>query len=131
MSGGAGAVVLDASAVLALLHEEPGADVVADALARALVSAVNLSECVAQLVAAGVRDADARAALELLGLTVVPFDAEQAWDAGCLRTATRRLGLSLGDRACLALARLRGLPVLTADRAWVRLDVGVEVRPIR
>lgn len=131
MSVEAGAVVLDASAVLALLHAEPGAGVVADALAGALMSAVILSECAARLVAAGVRETDARAALDLPGFTVVPLDAEQAWEAGCLRVATRRSGPSLGGRACLVLVRLRALPALTADRARARLDLGVEARPIR
>ena len=66
-----------------------------------------------------------------LGLTVVPFDEEQAYKAGLLRQTTRSQGLSLGDRACLALAHSLGLPAITADRAWSNLNVGVEVILVR
>lgn len=66
-----------------------------------------------------------------LGLEVIPFDEDQAYEAGLLRTATRDAGLSLGDRGCLSLSRVKGLPVLTADKTWLDLRVGVEVKVIR
>jgi ribonuclease VapC len=124
-------VVLDASALLALLNEEPGSEAVAQAFPRAAVSAVNLSEVVAKLVEAGMPIEEVRRILEDLDLDVRPFDAEMAYSSGALRAATRTLGLSLGDRACLALGQFLGRPVLTTDRAWESLDLGVTVRPIR
>jgi PIN domain nuclease of toxin-antitoxin system len=124
--------VLDASALLALLNGEPGQEVVAQALGGgAVVGAVNFSEVVASLVGAGMPAEAVREALDGLELDVVAFDLTQAYATGLLRSATRDLGLSLGDRACLALAALRQLPALTADRAWASLDVGVAIRVIR
>lgn len=124
------AVVLDASALVAFLRDEPGADLVDRTLAEvdvALLSTVNLTE-VLQLLGPTLPD--------VVGgddpiVTVVPFDEEQARDAADLHPRTRAVGLSLGDRACLALGRTRGLPVLTADRAWEAADVGIEIRMIR
>jgi len=124
-------VVLDASALLALVYAEPGSDVVGAMLSNARISAVNLSEVAAKLAEGGMTAPDIRAALDGLGLSVVPFDADLAYAAGLLRPATKAAGLSLGDRACLALAARLGLPALTADAAWQRVDVGVDVRPIR
>lgn len=69
--------------------------------------------------------------VEALGLTVVPFDGDTAMRAGLLRDATRAAGLSLGDRACIAVALREGLPALTADQVWTRVDVGVEIKLIR
>ena len=115
------AVALDASALLALLQQEPGADVVAALLSRCLISAVNLSEVVAKLTDHGMPAEDIRAALDGLPLDVRPFDPEAAYAAGALRRVTRGDGLSFGDRACLALANQLGLEAVTADRAWSRL----------
>lgn len=115
-------VVLDSSAILALLINEPGSDVVEAALPRALLSTVNLAEVVAKLCERGVPAEEATSMIDEIGVVIVEFDAEQATRAGALRPSTRRAGLSLGDRACLALAHLRNLPVLTADTAWARLD---------
>ena len=126
-----GDAVLDASALLALLNDEPGADVVARTVPHGVVCAVNHSEVVAKLSGAGVPAADIVAALGGLGLEVVAFDEALSLAAGLLRTVTAHLGLSLGDRACLALAQARGLPALTADRVWLDLDLEVEVRAIR
>ncbi len=129
--------VLDASALLALLQREPGQERVAEAIARgSAISAVNLSEVVAKLRDAGVPESAIQQSLEGLaarGLDVVPFDEVLAMAAGFLRPHTRSLGLSLGDRACIALGRARGQPVLTADRSWTRVSsaIGVEVRVIR
>ena len=124
-------VVLDASALLAVLHREPGAEWVEPVLHTAQLSSVNWSEVFQKALARGVDVRDLRRDLESLGLEIVPFTAEQGEEAARLWPLTRSLGLSLGDRACLALARLAGLPALTADGDWARADVGVEVRLIR
>jgi PIN domain nuclease of toxin-antitoxin system len=123
-------VVLDASAVLALLQDEPGGNRVLESLPGALICSVNLSEIVAKLAELGMPESDIRLALSL-GLEVVSFDEALAFSAGALRSATRAAGLSLGDRACLALARSRALPALTTDRAWRDIDVDVDVEVIR
>jgi ribonuclease VapC len=127
----AASVVLDASAVLALLNDEPGADEVAAALPDAVLSSVNLSEAAAILADIGMKADDARAVLSGLGVMTVPFDDELAFLAANLRRGTRSAGLSFGDRACLALAQQRRIAALTADRAWTRLKLGVEIRLIR
>lgn len=122
--------VLDASAVLALRYQEPGWQLVADVQHR-LVSSVNLAETLSKLIDRGHSPEDAEAALALLRLRVIPFDEAQAAEAARLRPLTRAFGLSLGDRACLALARVRGLPVLTADRTSEHAAPHVSIRSIR
>lgn len=124
-------VVLDASAVLAYLQGEPGGDLVAEQMAAAVIGAVNLSEVIAKLVDKGLDQGAVDETLQSVGLEAVAFDLAQARAAGLMRAATRKRGLSLGDRACLALARARGAPALTADRAWTEVAAGVEVRLIR
>jgi PIN domain nuclease of toxin-antitoxin system len=124
-------VVLDSSAVLAMLWDEPGAARVVDALPGARISAVNLAEVTAKLVDRGASDEDATEILRSLGLDTVAFDPEQARAAGLMRRATQKAGLSLGDRACLALARAERAVALTADRAWTGLSLGVDVEVIR
>lgn len=120
--------VLDASALLAIILPEPGAERVAAVMRLgAAISAVNLSEAVAKLIDYGWSDHDIESEIAILSLRILPFDAESAWLAGRLRTTTRHAGLSLGDRICLALATQLGLPVLTADGNWVTLDVRVEL----
>lgn len=126
--------VLDASALLACVHHEPGEEVVIDALlAGAVMSSVNLSEVVARLSDGGMPAAEIRATLASFELAVAPFDEDAALAAGLLRQATRPFGLSLGDRACVALAMREGLPALTGDRAWrdVGSTLGVEVEVFR
>lgn len=123
--------VIDASALLALLNSEPGADIVAEALPGGVISAVNLSEVVAKLCGAGMPEKAIRQALQPLGLEIVPFDEEQSYQAGLMLTSTHDAGLSLGDRACLSLAKLLGVVALTADRAWEGLPVGTSVKVIR
>lgn len=120
-----GPVVLDASAVLALLQGEAGADIVADLLPRGAMSAVNLSEVVAKLTDHGMPADAARTALDGLPIEVHPFDRDAAYAAGELRRVTRGAGLSLGDRACLALAMRLGVPAVTADRAWASLAADI------
>jgi ribonuclease VapC len=123
--------VLDASALLALLNAEPGADLVQDLLPEAILSTVNLAEVVTRLSAVGMPENDIRNTLTLLGLEVIPFDEEQAYQAGLLYAYGRNYGLSLGDRACLALARTSAAAAVTADRAWGDLDLGIEIKLIR
>jgi len=97
----------------------------------AAISTVNLSEVVAKLVEAGMPEEAVRSVLGGIGLEIHPFDVELAFQTGILRPQTRALGLSLGDRACVALGLQLKAPVLTTDRNWKSLDVGVEVRAIR
>ena len=123
--------VLDASAVLASLRNETGGERVLPVLETSLLSAVNLAEVATRLLDLGALAADIDGLRERLRCEVIPFDEGLALRAGLLRAQTRHLGLSVGDRACLALAQREGLPVLTGDRAWARLDVGVEVVLIR
>ena len=131
MTGEHDRYVLDASAVLALLHSEPGAETVEGALERAAISTVNWSQVHQRRLARGVDVTDLRAGLEALGIEIVRFDADDAEQAAELWSYTREQGLSLGDRACLGLALRLGLPVLTADRVWLDLDVGVDIQAIR
>jgi len=124
------AFVIDASAVLALLNGEPGADAVAAALGASVISAVNWSEVVQKVAERGLSTTDLADEMEGLGLAIVPFDvahaqrAAELWAGGCR-------SISLADRACLATASTAGLDVLTADRAWTALDIGVRIEPIR
>jgi PIN domain nuclease of toxin-antitoxin system len=124
-------VVLDASAVLALAHREPGADRVAPHVDGACLSTVNWSEVARVCVTVGRKPASLREILADAGCVIVPFDADDAERAARLWPATRAAGLSLGDRACLALAERLGRTAVTADRAWVGLDVAVEVVCVR
>lgn len=119
--------VLDASALLALMLGERGAERVLETLPGAVIGAVNLAEAVAKLQERGVPDAEIDRDIAELDLPVIPFDAAQAMAAGKLRVRTRRRGLSLGDRACLALAAARGVRAITLDRGWAGLDVGADV----
>jgi ribonuclease VapC len=115
--------VFDSSALLALIFDEVGAAKVEALLAGddSVVGAANLSEVAAKLVDQGLSDAEAQAVLEGLALRVEPLSAEQATAAGRLRRQTRSLGLSLGDRCCLALAQTHDAVVVTADRPWKQL----------
>lgn len=124
-------VVLDASALLAFTNEEPGAEVVREILSQSAIATVNLTEVVSRLLDLGGAFEDVNVTMAALPVTVISFDQELALSAGAMRDATRHLGLSLGDRACLALAARLGLPALTADRRWGGLDVGVDIRLIR
>lgn len=113
----------DASALLAILFSEPGGDRAADLLEKgdAVVSAVNQGEVVARLMDRGLSRDEADLAWRSLRIEVLPFTAEQALSSGLLRPGTRALGLSLGDRCCLALAQAHGAEVVTADRPWKAL----------
>lgn len=123
--------VLDASALLALLDGEPGQETVAPLIPGAVIGTVNLAEVVGKLAERGMLEAEIREALDGLALGVQPVDEAIAYATGMLRPATREYGLSLGDRACLALAATLGLPAYTADRVWAELDLDIQVRLIR
>lgn len=123
--------VWDASALLALVNQEPGSEGLASLLPNAVLSTVNLSEVAAKLVERGMGPDAVHELLTPLPLTLHPFDEDQAYRTAALRRVTRAAGLSLGDRACLALAQTLDRPVLTTDRAWNDIDVGVEVRLLR
>jgi len=125
--------VFDSSAVLAVLFNEPGAEQAIRWLEddEAVISSVNQAEVLAKLLDTGLSEADVAAIGQQLPLQVLPFSAQQARIAGNLRPATRALGLSLGDRCCLALAREQpGAQVVTADRAWAGL-AGFDIALIR
>jgi PIN domain nuclease of toxin-antitoxin system len=123
--------VLDASALIAFLRNEPGADQVAAVLTRSCISAVNLAETYSKLVQYG-KPLDAVAyQVERLRITVIPFDEEQATLVASLWKDTQPAGLSLGDRACLALALKKSLPALTTEREWQKCSLGVEIVKIR
>jgi ribonuclease VapC len=123
--------VLDASAVLCLLQEEKGAERVAEALPAAIIGAVNYSEVVGKLVETGIDEATVDGLIDNLQLKVIPFDRTQARVAGSLRAATRKLGLSLGDRACLALAAAEGATALTCERIWTKFEAPCKVETLR
>jgi ribonuclease VapC len=125
--------VLDASAVIALMRGEPGHESVAECLVGlpAKISAVNLTEVVAKLAQEGWREDAIRGDALLEALDTVDFDKDLCFTAGLLRPLTMRAGLSLADRACLALAQRLGLPAVTADRSWTALQLPITVQCIR
>lgn len=123
--------VLDSSAVLAVLNNETGSQIVTAILNDALISAVNHAEVISKLVEQGATLEQARAMLRIIDIGVVEFDRATAERVGELRAATKRLGLSLGDRACIALAEQKNAPALTGDRRWVGADCRAQIRLIR
>ncbi len=122
--------MLDASALLALLQDEPGSEVIEPLLGTAIVSSVNWYEVAQKSLERGVEVAGLRRDLTSLGLTLAPFTTRDAEDAASLRERAKDLGLSLADRACLALAGRLGTEALTTDRAWTAIG-SVPVRVIR
>jgi ribonuclease VapC len=123
--------VLDASALLALLNAEKGSDLVQDLLPDSIISTVNLAEVVTRLTAIGMPEEEIRETLSLLGLEATPFDEDQAFQTGLLYPKVQSHGLSLGDRACLALAHTANATAVTAGRAWEDLDLGITIKLIR
>jgi ribonuclease VapC len=124
--------LLDASAVLAVLNAETGADIILAALtAGGSISAVNFSEVVSKLADQHLTEVETNTVLESLELEVLDFTTAHAYQSGRLRSQTRTAGLSIADRACLAVAKSLNLPVLTADHNWSRVDVGVKVEIFR
>jgi PIN domain nuclease of toxin-antitoxin system len=126
-------IVLDASALLALLKDEPGGDKVAQGLSASCISAVNYAEVVSYFIHAGMPASAVDAMLSPLPITIVAANADLATLAGRLRATTAEAGLSLGDRFCIALAVREGLPAWTADRQWRAISgqVGAEIVLIR
>jgi ribonuclease VapC len=128
---GARSCVLDSSALLALLQGEPGGDVVQGLLETAAISSVNWSEVTQKALDWQAEVEEIRHDLEALGLEILPFTAVVAETTARLRPATRQAGLSLGDRSCLALAAVLGLPAITCDRVWPDLGLPIEIRVVR
>ncbi len=114
-----------------MAYEEPGAEAVPSAAEGLSITAVNHAEVVGKLIDDGFDADQARETVHSFGYEVIDFDTDLAFRAGLLRRDTRALGLSLGDRACLALALREKLPVYTADRRWAELDLGIEIRLVR
>jgi ribonuclease VapC len=124
--------VLDASAVLALVRDEPGSDKVAPHVGRAAISAVNLQEVVKEMLLSGLDDPTVREILGELRLDVRSHDVDAAYAAAGLHLQTKEFGRGLGDRSCLALALQLNVPALTADREWNKVKVkGLKVEHIR
>ena len=124
--------VIDSIAILAFLNRESGQDRVREILSEgAVVSTVNQSEIFSKLLESGVPEVEISLIFSYLDLTIVNFDEQAAWETARLRSITKMIGLSLGDRACLGLARQLQLPVATADRIWASLEIGVEIEVIR
>ena len=123
--------VLDASALLAMLQDEPGGDLVQELLETAAISSVNWSEVTQKALDRQMEIDGLRHDLEALGLEILPFTAVLAETTAQLRSATRKAGLSLGDRACLALAAVLDLPAITTDRIWPDLGLPVKIRVVR
>lgn len=122
---------LDASAILAFMFGEPGHEAVEASLADACASTVNLAEVIARFTRDGHSGLQVQAMLEATAIRWLPFDVQQAALSADLLPRTKGKGLSLGDRACLALALSMGCPAVTADAQWKKLDLGIDVELIR
>lgn len=123
--------VWDASAIIALLRQESGSERLFEFLSRGIVSAVNVAEVASKSVDIGLTLPQVKWGLQRLQLQHISFDDELAYITGFLREPTRDRGLSLGDRACLALGIARQIPVITREREWADLGLAVDVRVIR
>ena len=123
--------VVDTSAVLAALLDEPGGAEIFDLRHECDLSVVNLAETYTKLVEQGVPVAEAEQTLARFQYRIRDFSPDQALKVAELRPLTRHLGLSFGDRACLALGHFSQCPILTADKDWSKLDLGLDIRQIR
>ena len=123
--------VLDASAILADLHGEPGGEMVRACIRGSVLSAVNLAEVITKLIDRGMTAEEAAFLSDQLNCEVLDADRRLASRVGALHAKTSRTGVSLGDRFCLALAEELGVPTLTANRRWKELDLGIQVQLIR
>jgi PIN domain nuclease of toxin-antitoxin system len=126
-------VVLDASAVLAYLQAEQGSEKVEVVLlaGRGIISTVNYAEVVGKLLETGMPESSVQRVIESLELQIESLNEKQAWKTGLLRLSTREFGLSLGDRACLALALIKKLPIITTDKQWDKLKADIEIIQLR
>ena len=125
------AIVFDSSVVIAILKQELGFSTAESSISDALISTVNMSEVATYLARNRVPSDTIQEVLASFPIQVVPFEESLAIQTGCLYSSCKHLGLSLGDRACLALAISRELPVLTADRVWSKLDLGISIQVLR
>ncbi len=125
------AIVFDSSVVIAILKQEQGFSTAEKSLSDALISTVNLAEVATYLARNSVPSNTIQEVLASFPIQVVPFDESLAIQTGCLYPSCKHLGLSLGDRTCLALAISRKLPVLTADQVWSKLDLGIPIQVLR
>lgn len=117
------AYVLDASAILAVLNDEKGGEEVEPMLSKSAVSAVNVAEVYTKLMDSGMQESEARESFALLGLQIENFDEDMAMLSASLRPKTRKFGLSLGDRSCLALAMKTKATAITADKSWAKVGL--------
>ena len=124
-------IVLDASALLAFMFRESGHRKVAEVIEESCISTVNLAEVIGRFVRDGHDSREVLEKIERSPIEIVPFFSKDAALSATLIPATKSLGLSFGDRACLALAAVREIPALTADRAWRDLDLDIAVEIIR
>lgn len=124
-------VVFDSSALIAHICGEKGADYVENYLENSVISSVNYSEFITFMLERGATSEKAEEIFSELAVEIIVFDEYQAIITSELRSKTKSKGLSLGDRACLALAKSRKIPVVTADKIWSKLDIGVDVKLIR
>jgi len=124
-------VVFDSSALISIVLGEPGHEVPLSMLGDAVISTINAAEVVTVLVNNGTAPQDALHSYALFNVRSIALSEPVALEAGRMRAETRHLGLSLGDRCCLALAKSLGVPAITSDRAWADLDLGVEIVLIR
>ncbi|MGH6786888.1 MAG: type II toxin-antitoxin system VapC family toxin [Novosphingobium sp.] len=123
--------ILDASAMLALIFDEPGADLVAPVARGSSLLSVNFSEVVQRVIAIDGIPERADEAVDRLEINVVPFDRRLGRVTAELRERTAFMGASFADRACLAMGVVTGLPILSSDRDWGKLDLGIDIRLIR
>lgn len=123
-------LVLDASAILAMLRSEPGAEQVADVIDRACVSVINEAEVIGKLMWRGQTADEAWRTVSRLPYALIDVDRDICRRAGSWLLLTKPQGLSLADRCCLALAARRGVPAMTADTSWANVNVGVDIRLI-
>jgi ribonuclease VapC len=125
-------VVLDASALIALIKGEKGAEEVEKLLGQIVMSTVNISEVAAILADLTMKQEDCQFAIEPFVESVIPFDTNQAYNAALLKNETKHKGLSFGDRACIALGIMMRIPIYTADKAWADLSIlGAKIILIR
>jgi len=124
-------VLLDSSALLVLINREKGLDAVEAFIGRAVMSAVNYAEVVSKLVEIDVPGKEAAMLVSDLLQEIIPFDQDCASISGRLRLETKALGLSLGDRACLATAEVHKLEVVTADKLWGKIKTPLKITFVR